>query len=163
MADAFYVPLEADPSRTGEETGERFRSTGHTAGPWHARDQHAGPPAALLARAVERCAPRPDTLVARVSVDLLGPVPVAEVSVGARVLRPGRAVELVEAELSGPDGRVVARMTAWRIATAPSGVEPAAGEPAPLPVPAPQPFSLEPGWLPGYLQAVDWRWAEGHF
>ena len=43
MSEAFYEPLG----------GGRFRSTGHTAGPWDVRSQHAGPPAALLGRALE--------------------------------------------------------------------------------------------------------------
>ena len=90
MSEAFYEPL-------GDG---RFRSTGHTAGPWDVRSQHAGPPAALLGRALEGTEPREGTLLARVTFEILGPVPVAEVEVESRVLRPGRTVELLEAQLS---------------------------------------------------------------
>jgi hypothetical protein len=100
---AFYEPLD----------DERFRSTVHTTGPWDARSQHAGPPSALLARAVERCGPREEMVFARATVELLGPVPVADVEVRARVARPGRSVELVEAVLSA-GGRDAARIGAWR-------------------------------------------------
>ena len=48
MSEAFYEPLG----------GGRFASTAHTAGPWDPASQHAGPPAALLGRALERCDPR---------------------------------------------------------------------------------------------------------
>ncbi|MBI2161837.1 MAG: thioesterase family protein, partial [Candidatus Rokubacteria bacterium] len=41
--DAFFV---AD--------GARFVATGHTQWPWGPGYQHAGPPAALLARAIQR-------------------------------------------------------------------------------------------------------------
>ena len=101
---AFYLPL-------GDG---RFRSTRHTTGPWDARSQHGGPPSALLGRAVEQCAPRDDMVVARVTVELLGAVPVDEVEVRVRVTRPGRSVELVEAVMAG-GGRDVARAQAWRI------------------------------------------------
>jgi len=87
--ESFYVPLGDD----------RWRGTVHTTGPWDPRFQHGGPPSALLGRAVERCSPRDDMVVARATVELLGPVPVGELAVRARVARPGRSVELVEAAL----------------------------------------------------------------
>src|SRR4051794_39242273 len=93
-AAAFYRPL-------GEG---RYESTPHTAGPWDPASQHAGPPAALLGRELERCSPREGTLLARISYEILGPVPVGELSVSARVARPGRTVELLEAVLEA-DGR----------------------------------------------------------
>lgn len=149
--DSFYVPL-------GEG---RWSSTVHTTGPWDARSQHGGPPAALLGRAIERCEPRDDMVVARLTVEILGPVPVGEVSVRARVLRPGRSVELVEAVLSA-DGRDAARAAAWRVKrTTQDGVPPRT-TPAP---PMPQESAPPPGgaWVDGYLSAVEWRFAEGRF
>ena len=100
MSEAFYEPL-------GDG---RFRSTAHTGGPWDPRVQHAGPPAALLGRALERCAPRDGFVLARLTFEILGPVPVAEVEVAAAVVRPGRSVELLEGELraggrAGDDAR----------------------------------------------------------
>ncbi|MCW2679657.1 MAG: hypothetical protein JWM62_1058, partial [Frankiales bacterium] len=121
--ESFYLPLGDD----------RWSSTVHTTGPWDARFQHGGPPAALLARAVERCAPRDDVLVARVTVEILGPVPVGELEVRARVLRPGRSVELVEAVVSA-DGRDAARAAAWRVKrTDNEGVPPKDPQPPALP------------------------------
>ena len=64
----------------------------HTAGPWDPAAQHAGPPAALLGRALETCDPREGTLLSRITFEILGPVPVAEVAVSARVVgRGGRS------------------------------------------------------------------------
>src|SRR5919107_523918 len=123
MSEAFYEPL-------GEG---RYRSTPHTAGPWDVRSQHAGPPAALLGRALEATDPREGTLLARVTFEILGPVPVAEVEVESRVVRPGRTVELLEAQLSA-GGRVAMTARAWRL---PATEAPAAG-PAPAPVPRPE-------------------------
>ena len=149
--EAFFLPLGDD----------RWSSTVHTTGPWDARFQHGGPPAALMARAVERCAPRDDVVVARMTVEILGPVPVGELEVRARVLRPGRSVELVEVVLSA-DGRDAARAAAWRVKrTEQPGVASRAPAPPALPVQA-----LEiptDGWIDGYLSAVEWRFTAGRF
>jgi len=86
-----------------------------TRGPWDPNAQHAGPPSALLARALERCEPREDARIGRVTVEILAPVPIAPLTVRARVVRPGRSVELLEAALEGPDGEVM-RARGWRLA-----------------------------------------------
>ncbi|MGH3299087.1 MAG: thioesterase family protein, partial [Trebonia sp.] len=104
MADSFYVPL-------GDG---RWQATVHTTGPWDASAQHGGPPSALLGRAMQECSPRPDMMIARFTCEILRPVPVGEISVAARVVRPGRSVELLEASASA-DGREVARASAWRV------------------------------------------------
>jgi hypothetical protein len=149
--DAFFLPLGAD----------RWSSTVHTTGPWDARFQHGGPPAALLARAVERCAPRDDVVVARVTVEILGPVPVGEVDVRARVLRPGRSVELVEAVLSA-EGRDAARASAWRVKrTEQPGVP--SRDPQPPALPEHELQVPIAGWVDGYLSAVEWRFIAGRF
>ena len=148
---AFYEPL-------GDG---RFRSTAHTTGPWDARSQHGGPPSALLGRAVEQCAPRDDMQVGRVTVELLGAVPVDEITVSARVLRPGRSVELVEAVLSA-GGRDAARAYAWRVKRTVGASVPSRTAPAP-PVPEATPDRSVDGWIEGYLQAMEWRFAAGHF
>jgi hypothetical protein len=149
--ESFYLPLGDD----------RWSSTVHTTGPWDARFQHGGPPAALLARAVERCAPRDDVLVARVTVEILGPVPVGELEVRARVLRPGRSVELVEAVVSA-DGRDAARAAAWRVKrTDNEGVPPKDPQPPALPEQAHD--MTNGGWVDGYLSAVEWRFSAGRF
>lgn len=157
--DAFFTPL-------GDS---RFRATAHTEGPWDPAFQHGGPPAALLARAIERESPSWPATVARVSIDILGPVPVAEVEVRSRVLRPGRSVELVEAEMDA-GGLTVVRARAWRIRAADlelpplrDGAEPkdtAVDEPPPLP---PTASPLAPGWGGGYLHAMEWRLAGGNW
>ncbi len=99
-------------------------------------------------------------LVARVTVELLGPVPVGEVAVRARVVRPGRSVELVEAVMAA-GGRDVARASAWRVRRS-EGVEVASRAPAPPPLPAAETLLAPPeGWIDGYLSAVEWREAAG--
>src|SRR5215210_4057830 len=97
--------------------GERLVPSELTRGPWDPHAQHAGPPSALLGRAIELCEPREGMRVGRVTVEILAPVPIAPLTVSARVVRPGRSVELLEASLAGADGEVM-RARAWRLASA---------------------------------------------
>lgn len=152
-AQAFYEPL-------GEG---RYRATPATIGPWSPTLQHAGPPSALLAHVLERVAPRPGARIARLSVEILGPVPVAEMRVQAAVERAGRSVQLLSARAE-IGGREVLRATAWQLLAGP-GRSPACGprEPAP-PFPAEQPQRFFPG-VPTfpYGEALEWRFTEGGF
>lgn len=108
MSDGFYLPT----SQPGV-----FESTGATVGPWNPALQHGGPPSALLARAAETTESSWPGTVVRLAVEILGPVPVAEITVNSHVVRPGKSVELIEAELIA-GGRAAARARAWRIRTA---------------------------------------------
>ncbi|HEX6339548.1 thioesterase family protein [Umezawaea sp.] len=141
-------------------TASRYRSTEHTAGPWSTESQHLGPPSALLVRELEKTAPREDALLSRVVLDVLGPVPVADLEVSASVLRPGRSVELLGAELSH-EGRVVLRAQAWRITSGDTAAV-ASGFSGMLPEPPACPRIVMPAdWSCGYLDAVDWRTVDG--
>lgn len=152
-ANSFYLPLGDD----------RYESTAHTAGPWTPTDQHLGPPSALLTRAIERCSPRPDTQLARITVEILGPVPVAPLRVLARVERPGRSVELLSAELLD-DSRPVARATAWRIVTSDtSAVHGGLADPLPPPERAVTSAQRPDGWGAGYIDVMEWRYLRGEF
>ncbi len=158
MADAFYRPLSPG----------RFEATAHTAGPWDPAHQHGGPPAALLARAIEATRPRSEHLIARIALDILGPVPLGELDVAAHLVRPGRSVELLEAELTS-HGRPVMRATAWRVHCAPPDVPVAEPEPevgvgvevGPAD-PLTSALDLPPQWRSGYLEAIDWRLVQGN-
>lgn len=106
MDDAFFVP-------DGPDT---FLATELGRGPWDRDSLHGGPPAALLARTIERTGAIDEAIVARITVEILRPVPLGRLEVGARVIRPGRNVELLEGELSDADGPILSAR-AWRIRT----------------------------------------------
>jgi acyl-Coa thioesterase superfamily protein/acyl-CoA thioesterase superfamily protein len=147
VSDAFFVPL-------GDG---RFRATERTSGPWDPRHQHAGPPSALLTGLLERTAPRDDTVLARVTVEILGAVPIEEVEASTTVERPGRSVELLAGELRA-GGRAVLRARAWRVLASPVGTP--LSEPVALPDKASVPPPLR-GETFGYAHAIEWRWARG--
>lgn len=142
-----------------------FDSLPATAGPWTPHAQHAGPPAALLARAMERHDPQPGTRLADVRLDILGPIPVAPLAIDVRVLRGGRSMQLLEAS-AGVAGRPVAVARAWRIVRAPEDFPRLQGRRTGGPDPVPEGAGdgrLEiPGMhLDGYVSAIEWRTVEG--
>lgn len=112
-------------------------------GPWDPGALHGGPVAALAARAVEQsAAASPSGLVARFTLELLRPVPVAPLEVAAAVTRPGRKVQVVEAEITA-DGQAVARCRAVRLRVDP-GLDLSGPAQAPGPAPFPGPDRAGP-------------------
>jgi hypothetical protein len=136
----------------------RFAATPHTRGPWDPAFQHAGPPAALLGRALERCEPREGFVLARATFEILRAVPVAEVRVAARVARPGRSVELLDGELTVEDEPVMT-VRAWRVKASPA---PDVQRDEPPPARPAESTPLPPEMAAfGYGHAVELRFAAG--
>lgn len=119
VAKAYYLPLD-ELRHDGNDLRQRVLATESTVSTWGPM-QHGAPPSALLARGLDRVGASDAMRTTRVVVELLGAVPVGELELRARVVRPGRRVELTEAELvvtTGDDaGRVVARGSGWRMET----------------------------------------------
>jgi hypothetical protein len=141
--------------------GDLFVPSEHTRGPWDPDAQHGGAPAALLAEAL-----RADgTLVARLTYEFLGPVPLVPLQVDARVVRPGRRLQLLEADLLA-DGAPVVRARAARLAaggaTLPAGPD-AGAVPGGGPATARHaPFPGEAADATGFHRtAMEIRFAEG--
>lgn len=152
---AYYELLESAADMS------RYRATRHTVGPWTPAHQHGSPPAAVLARELETWAIPQETHVCRFTMDLLGPIPVGEVVVATRVVRPGRAVTLVRAEMTDPaTERVVAGATAWCVPARTDGPQ-AGGQPPPGSPKGGSEQDLPPGWVRGYADSIEWRWVEG--
>jgi len=104
VAEAIYVP----------ERPDRFAATELSRGPWDPNAQHGGAPAALIARAIEQVESTVPMDVVRITYEFLRPVPLTVLDLRTRVLRDGRRVQLVEAQLHA-DELEVARATALRI------------------------------------------------
>ncbi len=155
----------------------RFQATAATQGPWDPGAMHGGPVAALLAELLRRAAAEtsPTLRLTRLALDFLGPLPVGELETSVTVLRPGRRIALLQADLLAA-GRLVAVGRGWFIDAAAAGnSHPAAlasaspgGEVAPLvpppelPEPQPQRFFTETHGF-GYGAANEWRFTSGGF
>jgi len=98
-------------------------------------------------------------LICRFTCEILRAIPVGTIGVQARLARPGRSVELLEATATA-GGREVARAAAWRVRRSGSPrVAPRLAQPPGLPGESP---SWPPGgWVDGYLSAIEWRAARG--
>lgn len=155
LPTAFYIPDD-----------DRFVSTDLTRGPWSPEAQHAGPPSALLGHVIERCATRAGFQVGRVAVEILGPVPVEPLTATARVTRPGRSVELIEAELSSAKGPVM-KANAWRFKLADPPLDldesilPQGSRPGPETVTAPARFPTDQPI--GFHTGIDYAFVAGSF
>ena len=151
MSEAFYL----------SEGDGRFVPTESTLGPW-GRAQHGAPPAALLGRAIENNHGE-GMQVARIVFDILRPVPLEPLVIETRVVRPGKKVMLVEAQLM-VGGEVMVRGSAWLIREAELDLPEALGAPV---HPGPEGLkSLDAKSItedPHYLHASDWRFVTGDF
>lgn len=76
-------------------------------------------------RAFEELPGDPELLLARVTYELLRPVPIGEIEVSAQLVRPGRRVQLLEGSLRTADGTEVVRARALRVRRAEVRVAPA--------------------------------------
>jgi acyl-Coa thioesterase superfamily protein/acyl-CoA thioesterase superfamily protein len=140
-----------------------FESTAGTASNWDASIQHGSPPLALMTKAIEEL-PDPGRgsglRVGRLTLDILGAIPVAPVKVRAWVERPGTRIAMTVAEMlaTRPDGtdRAVARVSAWLLA--PSDTADAVTDRYP-PLVEGEAVPTAHDWVgaPGYLETISWR------
>jgi hypothetical protein len=150
VTDAFYI-----------RDGDGYVATEHTRGPWSPKHQHGGPPAALIAHAVEALAP--GFTIARISVDFLRPVPIDRLAVRIETLRAGAKVQRLLGTLLHGDvvvahaGLTLVRPTGVEVPSPPSA---AVLLPPELSRPFQFPFFREPL---GYHTAMESRLALGHF
>jgi hypothetical protein len=160
-------PAFAPPDAAFHAVDEhRARASELTRGPWHPEHQHAGPPIALVARAIERAAREHGlTHLARLTANLLRPVPIAELSVEQMTDYVGRNAGHFSAHLMA-GGKEVGRFTA--LAQREALFEPPAGLAGhPLPMLEPAPDACPPARFPfagrhvGYSELVETRVARG--
>ena len=140
-----------------------FESTDGTRSNWDPEIQHGSPPLALLTKAIEDLSndtAGPRLRIGRLTLDILGAIPVTTVRVRAWVERPGSRISLMSADMvvDRPDGsrRTVARVSAWLLA--PSDTRDAATDRHP-PLVEGRATEVAHAWegAPGYLETVSWR------
>ena len=149
--DAFYI-----------REGDAYRPSDWTRGPWDANAQHAGPPSALLGRAIEQLDGGEEFAVARFTVEVVRSITLAPLSIEARLVRPGKRVQLAQAVLR-QSGEEVALARAWRIHRDDTGAEASTLEPPPFrgPDESDEMPPIDPWRGPSYFTAVRWRDAVG--
>jgi hypothetical protein len=122
MPEAIFL---ADGRR--QPDGERYRPTEQARGPWDPQALHGGAPAALITSAFERVEPGSELRIARLGFELLRPVPMRTLTLTTRIVREGRRVQELAAELHGGE-LLICRASALRVREVPPGLpESAAG------------------------------------
>lgn len=158
------LPVFAYAPQAGDAT--RYLSTELTRGPWHPDHQHAGPPIALVCGAFEAAAQAHGlTHIARLTANLIRPVPIGELQVQVTPIYVGRNAGHFSAQLLA-DGKEVGMFTALaQRETAFELPESLPGHPLPM---APKPPDESPGAnFPfagrrvGYSDLVETRTAQG--
>jgi Thioesterase-like superfamily len=143
--------------------GNRVVTSPNAAGPWDPGMQHGSAPAALVVWAAEAVPTPVPMQIARVTIDLMRPVPVAPLALETEVLREGRKIQLCAVRLRAGD-TVVVGATVLKIKTQALALPP---EVADLPVELPGPdqareekanFSSSP-----FVTGISMRAARGHF
>jgi hypothetical protein len=94
--------------------GNRIEVSLHAAGPWDPRMQHGSAPAALAVWAAEAIPTPVKMRIARITIDLMRPVPLAPLTLQSEVLREGRKIQLCGIRLCA-EGVVVAAANVLKI------------------------------------------------
>jgi hypothetical protein len=144
-----------------------FVPSGHARGPWDPQSMHGGAPAALIVRAIERLEAPAPMLLARLSIEFLGAVPLAPVEVRVTLVRPGRRLQVAEATLTAA-GREVCHARAVLVRREPVAVPASAVRGPRIPPPgalAAERIGLPPhGEAEGFARtAMELRFSEGRF
>jgi hypothetical protein len=100
--------------------GNRVTVSPHAGGPWDPTMQHGGAPSSLAVWAAEQIPTQVPMRIARVSIDLMRPVPVKPLTLETEVLREGRKIQLCAVRLRA-DGvlAVAATVLKMRITSEP--------------------------------------------
>ena len=143
--------------------GNRVFTSEHAAGPWDPSMQHGGAPSALIVWAAERIPTAQPMQIARLTVDLMRPVPVAPLTIETEVLREGRKIQLCMVRLLA-DGVEVARATVLKIRTQPVVLPGNIVAEAPLDVTLPEAGTVdEAGTSSKFIQGLTLRAVHGGF
>ncbi|MGE0658806.1 MAG: thioesterase family protein [Reyranellaceae bacterium] len=116
--------------------GEKVETSHYAAGPWDPTMQHGAAPSSLMLHAAEALPTAVPMRVARITSELMKPVPVAPLTLKAQVVREGRKLQLCAISLLA-NGSEVARGTVLKLRRADLGYDPAIAQP-PLDLPLPE-------------------------
>ncbi|MFI4993178.1 MAG: thioesterase family protein [Solirubrobacterales bacterium] len=113
MSDSIFTPSMDGSFTPGE----------HARGPWDPQALHGGAPAALITAAFERMEPGSELPIARLGFEFLKPIPFAPLKLTARMVRAGKRVQELAAELHAAD-QLICRASALRVQATPDDLPP---------------------------------------
>lgn len=143
--------------------GNRVVTSPNAAGPWDPGMQHGSAPSGLVVWAAEAIPTPVPMQIARVTIDLMRPVPVAPLTLETEILRAGRKIQLCAIRLLA-DGVVVVGATVLKIRT--QGLTlPAEVADLPVELPGPDQSRVEPADFSSspFVSGMSLRAARGRF
>lgn len=144
--------------------GADIQTSAFAGGPWDRTMQHGAAPSSLVIWAAESIATRAPMRIARVTVDLLKPVPVAPLTFKADVVREGSKIQLCAVSLFA-DGKECVRASVLKVREHRVVLPDTATEKpldAPLPDTLPETGGDQLSGTP-FLTGIDMRPAKGAF
>lgn len=143
--------------------GNRVVTSPHAAGPWDAGMQHGSAPASLAVWAAEAIPTPVPMRIARVTIDLMRPVPVAPLTLESEILREGRKIQLCAIRLRAGDA-VVVGATVLKIKTQGLTLPPDIAD-LPVELPGPDQSRVEPANFSSspFVSGMSLRAARGGF
>ncbi|OLF35263.1 acyl-CoA thioesterase domain-containing protein, partial [Psychrobacter sp. Cmf 22.2] len=112
---AYYHFIKREQQEGGVSVAH-YQPTKHAQGAWNEHEQHMAPATGLLTAELQGYAPQANTRIARISLDILGLIPLDDFTITTRCIRPGKTIELIEAVMSSR-GRDAIIARAWRLMT----------------------------------------------
>lgn len=143
--------------------GRHAITSPHAAGPWSPDMQHGSAPSGLVTWAAEAIPTPVPMQIARLTIDLMRPVPLAPLAIETEVLRQGRKIQLCEVRLKADDVLVV-RATVLKIRSEVQELPPGIAD-APIDVPGPEQSRVEPADFSSspFVSGMSLRAARGGF
>jgi hypothetical protein len=150
-----------------EREGDRVSPTSLCTGPWDPSAMHGGPPTLLCGRFLADHGDGQEAFhLARLTVELVRPIPLAPLTVEVIETRPGHRIQLLDAVVRDEAGLEVLYARGMRIRRGDNGLDPATTSPTPTPdvrAPTGSPpydhgYDREPGGF--YMDAFEIRSAD---
>jgi len=143
--------------------GNSVLTSPNAAGPWDPNMQHGSPPAALVTWAAEALPTPVPMRIARVTVDLMRPVPVAPLTFETEILREGRKIQLCAVKLRA-NGVVVVAANILKIKVQANEL-PDEADIEPVTLPGPEQSRVEPADFSSspFVTGMSLRAAKGRF
>ena len=112
---AYYTFIKREQQENGISVAH-YQPTKHAQGAWNEHEQHMAPATGVLTAELNGYAPQDNMRIARISLDILGLIPLDDFTSTTRCIRPGKTIELIEAVMSSR-GRDAIIARAWRLMT----------------------------------------------
>jgi hypothetical protein len=143
--------------------GGRVEVGPNAAGPWDPRMQHGSAPAGLAVWAAEAIPTAAPMRIARVTIDLMRPVPLAPLTLETEVLRAGRKIQLCAVRLRA-GGTIVVAASVLKVRLQTERLPPDAGGPG-VTLPGPDQSPEDPAQFSNspFVMGMQLRAARGTF